>query len=293
MRIFFLGHLLVIGLLILVIGQPEKQKSWTRTWKEGIDILLVLDVSESMDATDFTPNRIEVAKSVIRDFIRVRTGDRIGLVIFAGEAVTKCPLTHDYDFLQRQLEDIRLGELKQGTAIGMAIATGVARLHTSEPRTKVMILLTDGDNNVGSINPLTAAGLARQSQIKIYSIGIGKSDRVVVPIYAYDMFGKRTQPIAQVPSYLNPELLLGISQTTAGHAFMARDPGALGKVLHEIDKLEKTKIQSTTVRESEPRYLALAWIATVLATVLFIFRQTRFRFASAGVTKLRGLHAEI
>ena len=208
-RALFAFTLLSLIVLAFVAARPTWVKSWAKKSSEGIDIVLALDVSESMDADDLPPSRILVAKQVIRDFIRRRTEDRIGLVLFGGEAVTKCPLTRDFDFLLSQVDDVKLRELKQGTAIGNGLASSIARLRHSDAKNRVIILLTDGDSNVGAINPITAANLARQEGIKIYTIGIGKADRVVVPIYAYDIFGKRNQLIAQVPSYLNPESAQG------------------------------------------------------------------------------------
>jgi Ca-activated chloride channel family protein len=251
----------------------------TKKWSEGIDILLVLDVSESMEATDFAPDRITVAKAVVRDFIRKRTEDRIGLVVFGGEAMTKCPLTRDYDFLLAQVEDIRLRELKQGTAIGMALANGVGRLRGSKAKTRIIVLLTDGDSNVGAINPVTAATLARQEGIKIYTIGIGKQNRVVVPIYSYDSLGRRGQLIAQVPSYLNPELLKEIARITGGKAYMARDPGSLARILQEIDGLEKTKVQTQISEKKEDAFMGIALIALSLLVALFTLQETHYRKA--------------
>jgi Ca-activated chloride channel homolog len=278
-RLLFLCTMAALLGLVYVIARPYVTKPIITKTTEGIDILIALDVSESMDADDFEPSRIEVARKVIRDFIKRRDGDRIGIILFSGDAVTKCPLTRDYDFLLSQVEDIRLREMKQGTAIGMGLANGVARLRRSESKTKVIILLTDGDSNVGAINPVTAAYLARQEGIKVYTIGIGKANRVVVPIYAYDLNGKRTQLIAQVPSYLNPELLQEISRLTNGKAYMARDPGMLGRMLSEIDSLEKTKVQITKREEKDERFFGPALLATLSLLVIYLLQETRFRRA--------------
>lgn len=265
--------------LVWAAARPVRTTSWTKKTSEGIDIVMVLDVSESMDADDFPPSRIIVAKALIKDFIRRRSEDRIGLVIFGGEAVTKCPLTRDYDFLLSQVDDIRLRELKQGTAIGMGLANGVARLRRSESKSKVLVLLTDGDSNVGAINPITASYLARQEGIKIYSVGIGKADRVVVPIYSYDSYGRRSQLIAQVPSYINPALLKEISRITGGNAYMARDNGMLTRILLEIDRLEKTKVKMTPMEKREELFRIPTLIAVIVLMVLFLLQETRFRKA--------------
>ena len=278
-RSFFATLLLCYAALVAVIARPVEITPIIKKSGEGIDIAIALDVSESMDADDLQPSRIDVAKAVIRDFIKRRTEDRIGIIVFSGEAVTKCPLTRDYDFLLEQVEDIHLRELKQGTAIGMGIANGIARLRKSESKSKVLILLTDGDSNVGAINPMTATQLARQDGIKIYTIGIGKSDRVIVPIYAYDGFGRRTQLIAQVPSYLNPELLKKISELTGGRSYMARDPGALSNILHEIDSLEKTKIKVSKLEKREELFFLPALLATLALLVVHLLQETRYRKA--------------
>lgn len=266
-----------IILVVIVIARPFEPRTRIEREGEGIDITIVLDVSESMDADDFEPSRIVVAKEVIRDFIKRRSQDRIGLVIFSGDAVTKAPLTRDYDFLLTQVEDIRLREMKQGTAIGMGLATGISRLRSSQSKTKIMVLLTDGDSNVGAINPITASKLARQEGIKIYTIGIGKSNRVVVPIYSYDLFGRRTQLIAQVPSYLNPELLKEIARTTGGKAYMARDPGMLSRMLLEIDSLERSKVKMIRHEERIELFFWPAAAALILLLAAYLLMDTRMK----------------
>ena len=277
--IFYCLYALVfLGMLLTayVISRPFESKTHIEKKGEGIDIAIVLDVSESMDADDFEPSRIQVAKDVVRDFIRRRSQDRISIVIFSGDAVTKAPLTRDYDFLTAQVEDIRLREMKQGTAIGMGLSTGISRLRSSESKTKVIVLLTDGDSNVGAINPVTASRLARQEKIKIYTIGIGKSNRVVVPIYSYDIYGKKSQLIAQVPSYLNPDLLKEIAATTGGKSYMARDPGMLSRMLLEIDSLERSKI---TIKKREERIELFFWpgaIALLLIACAYLLLDTRY-----------------
>lgn len=278
-RLLFAASVLALAALAVAIAQPVHRTRWVERWAEGIDIAIVLDVSESMDATDFSPNRMEVAKQLVREFIRGRTSDRIALVIFGGEAVTKCPLTRDYDFLLRQLADVQMRELKQGTAIGMALANGVARLQGSDAKTKVIVLLTDGDSNVGSINPITAATLAKEEGIRIHSIGVGKEARVLVPIYAYDLAGNKTHLLTHVPSYVNPDLLQEISRLTGGKSFMATDPKALRATLAEIDQLEKSKVKLLPRHKDEPLYLA--WALPALAMLFFaaLLQETRYRRA--------------
>ncbi len=278
-RGIFLATLLALGGFALVAARPTQVTAWVEKWSEGIDIMLVVDLSESMEATDFEPSRIVAARAVIRDFIRRRSEDRIGLVAFGGEAVTKCPLTRDYDFLLTSVEEMRPGELKQGTAIGMGLANGVGRLRSSKAKTRIIILLTDGDSNVGSVNPITASLLARQDGIKIYTIGIGKSDRVLVPIYAHDPYGRKRQLVAQVPSYLNPELLKEISRMTGGKAYLARDPGMLNRILREIDLLEKTKMRGIPRERKDEVFFWPALAATLLMLGVYLLQETRFRKA--------------
>jgi len=275
--LFFLGYLAIFILMAVVFSRPMRIKSWIQKWTEGVDIVFALDVSESMEASDLTPSRIIAAKAVIKDFVTHRPDDRIGLVIFGGESILKSPLTRDFDFLLSQVEDVRLRELKQGTAIGNGLANGIARLRQSESKNKILILLTDGDSNVGAINPVTAAHLARQEGIKIYSIGIGQQDRVLVPIYSYDIKGQRGPLLTQIPSYLNPELLKQISAITNGKAYMARDTGMLNRILKDIDAIEKTKIKLLPMSKKEEFFLIPALIATFGLFFLIILQETRFQ----------------
>ena len=189
----------------------------------------------------------------------------------------RSPLTRDFDFLLGQVEEVKLRELKQGTAIGLGLTNGIARLRKSHSRNKVVILLTDGDSNVGSVNPMTAAKLAQQEGIRIYTIGIGQEDRVVVPIYALDAQGKKTHLIAQVPSYLNPKLLKEISELTGGQSFMARDTGMLSRVLQEIDKLEKTKVTLSALTEIEELFIYPGLFGLFLMAFAFLLMETRFQ----------------
>lgn len=276
-RVLFLLMLTVFSLLAFCVARPMRVKSWVQKWTQGVDIVFVLDVSESMDANDLTPSRIQAAKMVIRDFVSHRPDDRIGLVIFGGESILKSPLTRDFDFLLSQVEDVRLRELKQGTAIGNGIANGIARLKNSDSKNRILILLTDGDSNVGAVNPVTAAHLARQEGIKVYTIGIGQNDRVLVPIYAYDGSGNKTQLITQIPSYLNPELLKQIAAITGGRAYMARDTGMLSRVLQDIDSLEKTKIKLLPMSRREEIFLGPALTATLLLILLLFLQETRLQ----------------
>jgi len=276
-RALFFLQVMGLILLILALARPASQKAIVQKFTEGVDIVLVLDVSESMDAEDLKPTRILAAKQVMRQFISQRPNDRIGLVVFGGESVMRSPITRDFDFLLKQVEDIKLRELKQGTAIGLGLTNGLARLRKSKSQNKILILLTDGDSNVGAINPVTAAKLAAQEGIRIYTIGIGEKDRVVVPIYGYDSSGKKTHLLAQVPSYLNPELLKEIANLTGGKSYMARDSGMLSRVLQEIDKLEKTKIQLTSRMEFEDLFFYPLLLGTLFLFFSYLLLETRYQ----------------
>ncbi len=236
---------IVITLLIVTLARPQLSQSREHRFAEGIDILLVLDISESMRAEDFEGmNRIQTAKSVINAMLKKRLthreNDRIGLVVFAGESFTLCPLTLDYQVLAELLGDVEIGQLEDGTAIGDALATATQRLRASESKTKVVILLTDGENNAGSINPGTAASLAQSFGIKIYTIGMGKEGGARIP-YADMTFGKRYR---EVLTYLDEDTLKQIAQTTGGRYFRAIDTQSLKQIYAEIDRFEKTEFKT-------------------------------------------------
>jgi Ca-activated chloride channel homolog len=265
-----------LGLLAIVAARPIQRRSWTEKSAQSIDIVITLDVSDSMDADDFRPTRLRVAKDVISDFIRRRESDRIGFNVFGGEAVTKSPLTTDHEFLLNQVENIQLRELKQGTAIGMGLANAIVRLKGSQSKTKLIVLLTDGDSNVGSINPITASVLARQEGIKIYTIGMGQKNRVIIPIYQYDDSGRRGALMARIPSYLNPALLKEIATNTGGKAYMARDSGMLNRILLEIDALEKTRVRMLPREKQEEKYFYPAALALLTLYLIILLMETRY-----------------
>ena len=231
---------IALSLLIITLARPQLSQSREHSIAQGIDILLVLDISESMRAEDFAgSNRIQTAKSVINEFLTHRENDRIGLVIFGGESFTLCPLTLDYAVLSELLSDVEIGQLEDGTAIGDALATATHRLRASASKSKVVILLTDGENNAGSIAPETAAGLAAADGIKVYTIGMGKEGGARIP-YADTTFGKRYR---EVLTYLDEGTLKQIANTTGGNYFRATDTQSLKQIYAEIDRFEKTKFE--------------------------------------------------
>ncbi len=230
----------VLALLIVTLARPQLSQSREHQSAKGIDILLVLDISESMRAEDFEgANRIQTAKSVVNNFLMDRENDRIGLVVFAGESFTLCPLTLDYSVLAELLSDVEIGQLEDGTAIGDALTTAMQRLRASESKSKIVILLTDGENNAGSINPGAAASLAHADGIKVYTIGMGKEGGARIP-YADTTFGKRYR---EVLTYLDEDTLKQIARTTGGRYFRATDGQSLKQIYAEIDRFEKTQFE--------------------------------------------------
>lgn len=233
-------RVLAVIAFILAFARPRAGTEIREITSEGIDIMLALDVSSSMQAEDFKPhNRLYVAKEEIKKFVNRRTNDRIGLVVFARNSFTQCPLTVDYGVLLKFVDQIDFGVVEDGTAIGMAIANGVNRLRDSESKSKIMILLTDGDNNAGEIDPLTAANLATAFGIKIYTIGAGKPGNAMFPVQD-PIFGKR---YVYQPTKINEEALQEIADITGGQYFRARSGEELDEIYQQIDEMEKTEVK--------------------------------------------------
>jgi Ca-activated chloride channel family protein len=240
-RYAFILRLIIISLIILGIARPQSGTQKQEITTEGIDIMMVLDVSTSMLAEDFKPkNRIEAAKEVAKEFILGRNNDRIGLVIFAGEAFTQCPLTLDYGVLTELLEKVQVAPQEwDGTAIGSGIATAVMRLRDSKAKSKVIILLTDGRNNAGEIDPLTAAQVAETYDMRVYTIGAGTRGSALYPVDD-PLFGRRYVSMAVE---IDENLLQRIAAQTGGKYFRATDTEKLRQIYQEINEMEKTKIQ--------------------------------------------------
>ncbi len=239
--------LLALFMFILALARPQSGQRSQDTEIKGIDIMLALDISGSMQAEDFKPsNRLQVAKKVLADFIKGRKTDRMGLVVFAGESFTQCPLTLDYNIILEQLRQIKFGIIADGTAIGMAIANSINRLRYSKAKSKVIILLTDGVNNAGVIDPVTAAQAAESFNIKIYTIGAGKKGGAPIP-YHHPVFGKRYIRKPDGTLYLtelDENTLKQIANLTGAKYFRATDSSTLRQIYKKIDKLEKTKIKT-------------------------------------------------
>ncbi len=248
-----------LAFFIVAAARPQSFSSGENLHTEGIDIAMVLDISGSMLAEDFKPNRVEAAKKVIDDFIAGRTNDRIGLVIFSGESFTQCPLTVDYSVLRGLLKEIHTGMIEDGTAIGNAIANGVNRLKDSKSKSKVMILLTDGVNNRGEVDPLTAAQIAQKFGIRIYTVGVGTVGEAPYPFQT--PFGVRYQ---MVPVEIDENILQQIAKITGGKYFRATDNRKLVQIYDEIDRLEKTRVEVTSYRQAKELFYGWAFIGLFL-----------------------------
>ncbi|MEW6014462.1 MAG: VWA domain-containing protein [Candidatus Zixiibacteriota bacterium] len=267
-------RVLALALLAVAFARPQAGTENREVSSEGIDIMLALDISGSMRAEDFKPhNRLYVAKEEIKKFVSKRISDRIGLVVFSATSFTQCPLTLDYGVLLTFLDQVKFGMVQDGTAIGMALANCVNRLRESTAKSKVIILLTDGINNSGQIDPLTAAGIAKTMGVKIYTIGVGKPGNAMYPVDD-PIFGKR---YVYLPNEIDEDVLREIAAKTGGKYFRARSEKELEAIYSEIDQLEKTKIkvsQYIQYKELFPPFVYLGLIFLVLEVLL---GQTVFR----------------
>jgi Ca-activated chloride channel homolog len=278
-RLWWLPGALLIGALVLTaLGLAGPRRSVSRrndVAVQGIDIVVALDLSTSMLAADFRPkDRISVAKEVLKNFVSSRQNDRIGLVVFAGEAYTQCPLTLDYRVLEELLEQVKTGVIVDGTAIGNALATAVNRLRESDAKSKVIILLTDGDNNAGNISPLQAAQIAKDLGIKVFTILIGKGGRVPYPT-GTDLFGRTLYEQVEIDT--NPELLREIAKATGGGAYHATDRETLERGLFQVlDSLEKSKIYEAGGSAHHDEWYARMFLPAALLGFFGLFlRSTR------------------
>lgn len=252
-------RLAAITFFIVAAARPQSYSSGQNMYTEGIDIAMVLDISGSMLSEDLKPNRIEAAKKVIDDFIAGRTNDRIGLVIFSQDAFTQCPLTIDYSVLRNLLKQVHSGMIDDGTAIGNAIANGVNRLKDSKSKSKVMILLTDGVNNAGEIDPITAAQIAQKFGVRIYTVGVGTMGEAPYPFQT--PFGIRYQ---MIPVEIDENLLQQISNITGGKYFRATNNKKLEEIYNEIDRLEKTRVEVTSYRNAKELFYGWAFTGLFL-----------------------------
>ncbi len=270
----FVLRLLTLAMVIVILARPQTSNSWKNTQVEGIDIMLAVDVSTSMLAEDLKPNRLEAAKQVASEFIAGRPNDNIGLTIFAGEAFTQCPMTTDHAVLLNLFHAIKTdiaqrGMIQDGTAVGMGIANAVSRLKDSKAKSKVIILLTDGTNNMGDISPMTAAEIAKSFGIRVYTIGVGTNGTAPYPM-----------PVAGGVQYLNipveidTKTLASIAGKTDGEFYRATDNKKLEEVYQAIDKLEKSKLNVKEYSRRYEAYALFAWIAVVSLLLEILLRIT-------------------
>jgi Ca-activated chloride channel family protein len=269
------AFLLSILFFIIALARPQRADSQVKRTLEGLDIVIVLDVSDSMLIEDMKPsNRLESAKETIANFVKQRMSDRIGIVIFAGEAFTLVPPTLDYQLILDRISQITTAasaRIKDGTAIGVGMASGAARLKDSQAKSRVMIFMTDGENNSGTIDPETGLEVAKGYGIKIYTIGIGRSGPTKIPVYSQDLFGNKVKRYQPFESTVNDDLLKQMADVTGGSYFRASKEDSLSGVFNEINKLETTKIEDNKyVRYEEffPQFLLAGLLLFVLSRLL-------------------------
>jgi Ca-activated chloride channel homolog len=264
----FLLRLLAISCIVLALARPQTRSELQQAEGEGVDIVLCMDVSGSMTAQDFQPNRLEAAKKVAQEFVQRRTNDRIGVVIFAGESFTQCPITTDYNVLAGAIENIHNGLLEDGTAIGSGLGTSVDRLRTSKAKSKIIILLTDGVNNGGLIDPATAKEIAKTFGIKVYTIGVGTEGYAPQPYNT--PLGVQTQ---MVKVTIDEKLMRQIADETGGKYFRAKDNNELSAIYTDIDKLEKSKVAISSIARFTEKFFPF-----VMAALAFLFLEVLLRF---------------
>jgi Ca-activated chloride channel family protein len=274
----YLRHILfglragAVTLLIIVLARPQKTDKFQNVETEGIDIILTLDISGSMLARDFKPDRLEASKNVATEFISGRPYDRIGLVVFSGESFTQCPLTTDHAVLINLMREIQSGMIEDGTAIGNGLATAVNRIKDSESKSKVIILLTDGINNRGEIAPATAADIAKTYGIRVYTIGVGTQGTAPYPVQT--PYGLQFQ---NMPVEIDEAILKEIAGKTGGKYFRATDNNKLTQVYAEIDKMEKSKIDVRQFTRKQEKFLIPAIIAFILLAFEVLLRHTIYK----------------
>lgn len=268
-RILLFTKLLALALFIIASARPQSTLRWESVTTEGIDIILTMDISGSMLAKDFKPNRLEAAKEVAIEFVKKRPNDRIGIVLFSGEAFTQCPLTTDHSVLIHLIKDIRNGMIEDGTSIGMGLATALNRLKHSESKSKIVILLTDGFNTGGTIPPLTAAEIAKTLGIRVYTIGIGTNGLAPMPYRT--PYGTIEYEMTEVR--IDEKTLQAIANMTEGSYYRATNIQQLRKIYEEIDSLEKTKIEVSEFRRKSEEYFPFLLTGLCLMTIEFFLRK--------------------
>ncbi len=276
-RLPMLLRCLTFVLIVICLARPQSYNAWNKTETEGIDIMLCMDVSYSMLSEDVSPNRLEVAKDVAADFVSDRPNDNIGLTIFAGEAFTQCPMTTDHSSLLNLMQNVNpnlvmSGLIQDGTAIGMGLSNSISRLKDSKTKSKVIILLTDGSNNVGDISPMTAAQMAKTFGIRIYTIGFGTNQVARVPVVVNGQ-----KQYTQQQGEIDYKTLQDIARTTNGNFYRAESRSELSQIYQDIDKLEKSKLKTSSYARMYDVYQPFA-VAALLSLILeMLLRLTVFR----------------
>lgn len=271
-HLVFLLQILAIAAFTIVLARPQSSRNWENVTTEGIDIVIALDISSSMLARDFQPDRLEAAKNVAMEFISGREYDRMGLVVFAGEAFTQCPLTTDRSVLLNLFKDIKSGMIEDGTAIGNGLATGVARLKESEAISRVVILLTDGENNSGEVAPVTAAEIAKTFGIRVYTVGVGSEGTAPYPVQTPYGIQLRDMEVK-----IDEQTLQEISSITGGRYFRATSNTKLEEIYQEIDQLEKSKIEVREFSRKSEEFLPFALAGIAFLVLSLILKNTVFR----------------
>lgn len=272
-HIVFALQMVALGLFIIALARPQSSSKNQTVNIEGIDIVLAMDISSSMLAADLKPDRLEAAKTVAADFVSGRPGDRMGLIVFSGETFTQVPLTTDHGMMLNMLKDMKCGMLEDGTAIGDGLASAVSRLKDSEAISKVVILLTDGDNNAGSIDPNTAAEMAKLFGIRVYTIGAGTRGTAPYPVQT-PFGGIQYQ---QVPVTINETLLQQIADETGGKYFRAESESKLQQIYDEIDKMERSKIEVNEFKRLHEEFYPFVIWGLILLVLSFILKNTIFK----------------
>jgi len=268
----FLFEIIAIALFVVVLARPQSSRNWENVTTEGIDIMIALDISSSMLAQDFQPNRLEAAKNVAMEFISGREYDRMGLVVFSGEAFTQVPLTTDRAVLLNLFKDIESGMIEDGTAIGNGLATSVARLKDSDAISRVVILLTDGENNSGEIAPVTAAEIAKTFGIRVYTVGVGSVGTAPYPVQTPYGIQLRDMEVK-----IDEETLQEIAQIADGRYFRATGNTRLEEIYQEIDQLEKSKIEVREFSRKSEEFLPFALAGILFLVFSLLLRYTIFR----------------
>lgn len=269
MHVPFILRIILLILLVIILARPQSKNTWSNTDVEGIDMMLAVDVSTSMLAQDFKPNRVEALKEIAKRFIETRPNDNIGLTVFAGEAYTQCPLTIDHSILMSLYETVDCqmaanGTLEDGTAIGDGIMNSLIRLRDSKAKSKVLILLTDGVNNRGNISPMTAAEIAKKNKVRIYTVGIGKNGMAMYPL--------PTGGTVMMPTEIDEKTMTDIAELTGGKYFRAKKNSELEEIYREIDKMERTKFNVTQYSKRNELYEPFAVAALIVFLLELLMR---------------------